>query len=280
MAEHISSIPSKRLLLFDGHAIAFHSWFASSPNRVVPGFFDLLEDAIERHDPTHIIVTFDPKPPTFRHKLYPEYKADRPPAPEGLIEDCERVFQLLKSLELSSCTVDGYEADDILGTLAARASLSGFSTVIITSDLDLLQLVASNIKVETFSQYWPTRFFDVEGATKRFYGLEPQNIPDYKALAGDKSDNLPGVPGIGQVSATAVLKEFDNLDDVYENLDKISALPFRGARRVSQLLAASREQAFLMRTLARIVCDVPIEINIDSAEVTDSILKNMGYIHD
>ena len=127
MTKHILSIPSKRLLLFDGHAIAFHSWFTSIPNRVVPGFFRLVEDAIERHDPTHVIVTFDPKPPTFRHKLYPEYKADRPPAPEGLIEDCERVSQVLKSLELPSCTVYGYEADDLLGTLSLRASLSGFS---------------------------------------------------------------------------------------------------------------------------------------------------------
>ena len=142
MTNGISTITEKKLLLFDGHALAFHSWFTSEPPRVVPGFFRMVSDAIEEHAPTHVIVTFDPPPPTFRHKLYPDYKANRPPVPEGLLEDCERVRERLESLDVVFCTVQGYEADDVLGTLSTRASVSGFHTMIVTSDLDLLQLVS------------------------------------------------------------------------------------------------------------------------------------------
>jgi DNA polymerase-1 len=270
MTNGVSTNAEKKLLLFDGHALAFHSWFTSYPNEVMHGFFGMVGRAIERHDPTHLIVTFDPPPPTFRHKLYPDYKANRPPVPEGLLEDCERVRERLEFLDVVFCTVEGYEADDVLGTLSSRASVSGFQTMILTSDLDLLQLVSPITEVEFFSQYWAKRSFDVEAAKRRFGGLAPENIPDYKALVGDTSDNLPGVPGIGVVAATAVLGEYGNLDKVYEDLDAISELPIRGARRVSRLLAEHREQAFLMRTLTTIVCDVPVDVDIDGALIEES----------
>jgi DNA polymerase-1 len=270
VTNRFSTNAEKKLLLFDGHALAFHSWFTSYPNEVMPGFFRMVGRAIERHDPTHLIVTFDPPPPTFRHKLYPEYKANRPPVPEGLLEDCERVRERLESLDVVFCTVPGYEADDLLGTLSTRASMAGFQTMILTSDLDLLQLVSPITEVELFSQYWLKRYFDVEAAKRRFGGLSPENIPDYKALVGDTSDNLPGVPGIGAVAATAVLGEYGNLDKVYEDLEAISKLPIRGASRVSRLLAEHREQAFLMRTLTTIVCDVPVDLDLDGAMIKES----------
>ncbi len=273
MTNRLSINAEKKLLLFDGHALAFHSWFTSYPNEVMPGFFRMLGSAVERHDPTHLIVTFDPPPPTFRHKMYSDYKANRPPVPEGLLEDCERVRERLEELDVVFCTVEGYEADDVLGTLSSRASMSGFHTMILTSDLDLLQLVTPITEAEVFSQYWPKRSFDVEAAKRRFGGLAPENIPDYKALAGDTSDNLPGVPGIGAVAATAVLGEYGNLDKVYENLEAIPKLPIRGARRVGRLLAEHREQAFLMRILTTIVCDVPVDIDIDGALIEESGLE-------
>ena len=270
MTNGLSTNPEKKLLLFDGHALAFHSWFTSYPNEVMHGFFGMVGRAIERHAPTHLIVTFDPPPPTFRHKLYSKYKANRPPVPEGLLEDCERVRERLESLDVVFCTVEGYEADDVLGTLASRASVSGFQTMILTSDLDLLQLVSPITEVEVFSQYWVKRSFDVEAAKRRFGGLAPENIPDYKALVGDTSDNLPGVPGIGAVAATAALGEYGNLDKMYEDLEAISKLPIRSARRVSRLLAEHREQAFLMRTLTTIVCDVPVDVDINGALIKES----------
>ena len=230
MTNGVSTNAEKKLLLFDGHALAFHSWFTSYPNEVMAGFFRVVNGAIQRHEPTHLIVTFDPPPPTFRHGLYPDYKANRPPAPEGLLEDCDRVRDRLESMDVAFCTVEGYEADDVLGTLSTRAAASGFKTVIMTSDLDPLQLVNPVTEVEVFSQYWETRFFDVETTEWRYGGLAPENIPDYKALVGDRLDNLPGVHGIiGDVSATGVLEKYGSLEDVYADLDGVSQLPTRGA---------------------------------------------------
>lgn len=270
MTNGISRKIRKHLLLFDGHALAFHSWFTSEPARVLPGFFSMVSDAIDKYDPTHLVVTFDPPPPTFRHGLYPEYKANRPPVPEGLLEDCELVRQRLESLGIVFCTKEGYEADDLLGTLSNRASASGFDTIIVTSDLDILQLVNPATEVEVFSQYWPTRHFDIESTVRRFDGLSPQTIPDYKALVGDISDNLPGVPGIGNVSATAVLQAYGSIDNLYEDLTVISDLPIRGAKRVSRLLAEHQDQAFLMRTLTTIVCDVPVDLDLEEAMIGES----------
>ena len=266
----------KKLLLFDGHALAFHSLFTSYPNEVVPGFFAMLEDSIEKHSPSHIIVTFDPPPPTFRHRLYPDYKANRPPVPEDLLEGCERVRDRLDQLGVVFCTVEGYEADDVIGTLCCKASMSEFQTTIVTCDLDLLQLVTPVTTVEVFSQYWPTRLFDVPATKRRFCGIEPKNIPDYKALVGDRSDNLPGVPGIGEASASAVLGEYPDLVNVYKDLVSISALPFRGAKRVGRLLAEHRERAFLMRFLTTIVCDVPVDVDVDTSAIKETGLRSNG----
>ena len=275
MTNVIMSKPEKRLLLIDGHAVAFHSWFSSYPNRVVPGFFKMLRASMKRHLPTHLIVTFDPPPPTFRHKLYPEYKANRPPAPLGLLEDCERLRERLEDLGVVSSTIDGYEADDVLGTLASKAAVSGFTTTILTSDYDLLQVVSPTIEVALLRQYWNKMTFDVTAVREKFSGLAPENIPDYKALVGDKSDNLPGVPGIGAVSTTVMLAHYGNLDDLYENLGSISNMSLRGAKRVIRLLKEHQEQAFLMRTLATIVCDVPVDIPIDKALVKKSNVHAM-----
>lgn len=264
-----------KLLIFDGHALAFHSWFTSEPTRALPGFFRMVNYAVERHGPTHVIVTFDPPPPTFRHKLFEDYKAHRPPVPVGLLEDCERVCKRVDEMGVIYCSAKGYEADDVIGTLATKADKYKFSTVIVTSDLDLLQLVTSNTEVEVFSQYRDRRHFDEESARRRFDGLSPKNIPDYKALVGDPSDNLPGVPGIGAVSAEAILGRYSSLDKVYENLDAISQMPIRGAKRLSQILKENREQAFLMRTLTTVVIDVPIEIDIGAATIEKTGLQTV-----
>ena len=272
MTNGLSTNAEKKLLLFDSHALAFSQLVHQLPNEVMAGFFRMVNGAIQRHEPAHLIVTFDPPPPTFRHGLYPDYKANRPPAPEGLLEDCDRVRDRLGSMDVA---LEDYEADDVLGTLSTRAAASGFKTVIMTSDLDLLQLVNPVTEVEVFSQYWETRFFDVETTEWRYGGLAPENIPDYKALVGDRSDNLPGVPGIGDVSATAVLEKYGSLEDVYADLDGVSQLPTRGARRVSKLLAQHRDQAFLMRTLTTIVREVPVDMDINGATIEGSGLDTV-----
>ena len=256
---------NEHLLLVDGHALAFYCWYSTYPNSIVSGFIRELTSAINRYKPTHLIVCFDPPPPTFRHELYSEYKANRPPLPDGFLDECQRLYDALNSLSVQSYQVSGYEADDLLGTASELALNKGFRITIMTSDLDLLQLIKSEVNVEVFSPYWPTRVFDSTSAAARFGGVSPCKIPDYKALAGDRSDNLPGVRGIGDVSATYLLTNIGDLDSIYQNLDQVSLLSLRGAKRIAKLLENNQATAFQMRTLATIVIDVPVIIDLEAA---------------
>jgi len=258
---------SEHLMIFDGHAVAFYSWFTSEPNRVQPGFFSLFERAINKYNPDHVVVAFDPPPPTFRHLIYPAYKAQRPPVPAALLEGCETVRRELDSQGIRYITVPGYEADDVIGTLSKQAENSGMQTTIVTSDLDLLQLVSPSVQVEVFSQYWPTRFFDVARTIQHFNGIGPIRIPDYKALVGDSSDNLPGVRGIGETSAYPLLKKYGDLEGIYADLESVVDLPIRGAKRVQNLLRENQEEAFTMKTLTTIVCDGAIEKSCQLVEI-------------
>lgn len=258
----------ERLILVDGHAVAFDSWFSSGEEDVIPGFIRTLIGLVKKHDSSGMIITFDPAPPTFRHDLYPEYKANRPVPPADFLEECEDLYELLESKEISVCKVPGFEADDLLGTLSTRAMEAGMKTSIYTCDLDILQLLDENTTVEVFSQYWPLRTFDVASATRRFNGIRPINIPDLKALMGDRSDNLPGVPGIGEKSATTLLSETIDIETLYQDLEIVTQLGMRGAKRITTLLSEHKEDAFLMKRLATIIRDVPTGIELPDRCVT------------
>ena len=264
-------ISNKNLLLIDGHAAAYHCWFTSYPNEVLEGFMELLEDLSIKYQADKLVVAFDPLPPLFRHLLYPSYKAGRPPAPEEFIYEYEELRVHLAGEGFTSVEVDGYEADDVLGTLSTRATKSGFKTTIATCDLDLLQLVNEQVSVELFSQYWPTRIFDVEKTRSRFKGLCPSQVPDYKALAGDRLDNLPGVPGIGDVTATALLHEKESVEGIYKDIDSLKSIPLRGIDRIVGIISRNKEQAYLMKKLTTIICDVEITIDLDKC--TNPLLR-------
>jgi len=258
---HSSSSRRRQLLIIDGHAVAFYCWFSNYSDSIIPGVLKKIQQAIEEHCPSHIVVAFDPKPPTFRHNLYPEYKSNRPPVPMKFLDECKHLFKVFESIGIPFYELPGYEADDVIGTCVTDFSQIGFHSVILTCDLDLLQLVNHSIQVEVFSQYWPTRMFDQNATRLRFGGIEPINIPDFKALVGDRSDNLPGIVGIGSKSATALLLERGDLDGIYEDLDSVLDLNIRGAKRIHRLLEANRQNAYLMRDLATIVTDAPLSVN-------------------
>ena len=247
-------------LFIDGHAVAFHSWFTSYPNSVIPGFMAMLNKVIDKHRPSGLVVAFDPPPPTFRHELYPRYKANRPEPPDEFLDECYDLEQQLRSSGVPVSKLEGFEADDVLGTLSREASSRGIRSLIYTCDLDLLQVIDENTFVEVFSQYWPTRMFNTESATARF-GLRPVNIPDLKGLMGDRSDNLPGVPGIGEKSAVGLLSEAGDIETLYQDLDLVLGLPIRGIKRIHRLLSEHEDEAFLMKRLATIVRDAPIDID-------------------
>ena len=245
-------------VLVDGHAVAFTAWYESAETNINPGFMSMLNSFTVPYENPLVIVAFDPPPPTFRHSLYPRYKANRPRPDEHFLHQCAEMEDTLQNNGILVIKESGFEADDVLGSLVVSLIPQVRHIEICTCDLDLLQLVDTNVSAKIFSQYWATRIFDVDAVIRRFDGLRPNQIPDLKALMGDHSDNLPGIPGIGPKAATRLLSAYPSIEDIYWNIDTISELPIRGSKRVQQLLINYEQDAYLMKTLTTIVRTIPI----------------------
>jgi DNA polymerase I len=268
-------------ILVDGHSLAFRSYFAFAkgrdgglrtksgiPTSVCFGFLKSLLEVIATWQPSHLAVAFDLGLPTFRHEADDTYKADRPGTPEDFVPDLKNLHELLDALNLKILTASGYEADDVLGTLAKKASAAGYPVKILTGDRDLFQLVdpEKEIKVlylnkealQRSSTSGPTEFGLDE--VKQKLGILPSQIIDYKALCGDTSDNIPGVKGIGEKTAVQLLSDYGTLDDIYNSLDTI-----KGA--VQKKLEAGKEDAQKSRYLATIVQDVPLSVNLEDCKL-------------
>ena len=250
--EAASSTPSDKplLLLMDGHAMVFRAWFAlrqAQPLTIratgedVRGaysftttFFKTLTD----HRPTHVAIAFDPPGRTFRDELYPEYKATRPPIPPELTRNVERVKQVMNAFCVPVLESPGYEADDVLGTVAAWSTEHGVDTLIATGDTDTLQLVSPYVRVLLTTGFGDTRVYDEDAVRERYGGLEPAQQRDVKALTGDTSDNVPGVPGIGQKTAVKLISEFGSAESLVERVDEVTPPRIQGLVRehVEQLL--------------------------------------------
>ena len=284
----------KTLLLLDGFAMIFRVFYSRQPmvsssgitTTVVQGFLSILFKLIKEVNPSHIILALDSKGPTFRHELYPEYKAGREPAPPELTEQIPTLEKVIEAFNIPTYFVEKYEADDIIGTISLNAYSEGFNTVIVSGDKDLFQLINDKTSIWYSS---PNRFSsdrlvdqDTYLNEKGFEGIKPNNVPDLKGLAVDSSDNIKGIPGIGQKVANALLNKYENLEKIYENLEKIPELSIRGAVRVQGLLEDNKNKAFSSREIATIKKDAPIDLdlnqsefwNFNNNEVVD-ILKNL-----
>lgn len=262
------SADKKRLFLIDGAALAYRTYFAFARNplvnsrgeqvSVIFGFSRILLNLLDQEKPDLFAVVFDSPEPTFRHEIYTEYKAQRQRMPDDMAEQLPRLEQLMGALDLPFIRKPGYEADDIMGTLARAAAASGYQTVLVTGDKDLMQLVDDHTLI-----YYPHRagesieWLDADGVTRKM-GVPPSQIIDYLALCGDASDNIPGVPGIGPVGALALLKRFGSLEALLEQVDAIESKKQRTA------LQENADLARLSRTLATIHRDVPLEIGIET----------------
>ncbi|MCX8126057.1 MAG: hypothetical protein N3E40_02775, partial [Dehalococcoidia bacterium] len=214
------------LLLFDGNAIVHRAFHAIQPLTVsrtgevvnaVYGFTATLLKVVGEISPTYWGIAFDRPAPTFRHQIFESYKEQRPPVPEDLRGQIERVRQVAAAFGIPQFEVDGFEADDVLATIATQASKLGIETIIVTGDADMLQLVSPNVKVlypkRTFSE--PV-MFDEAGVREK-YGLSPSQLADFKALVGDISDNIPNIRGIGEKTAAALLRQFGSIEAIYQN---------------------------------------------------------------
>jgi DNA polymerase-1 len=259
---------AERLALIDGNALVHRAFHAIPPLttpkgelvNAVYGVATMLLKVLQEMHPTYAAAAFDTPVPTFRHVEFEAYKAQRGPAPEGLHEQFGRVRELLEALGIPSYRVDGYEADDLLGTLARQAREQGVEVVIVTGDTDALQLVAPGITVLTSRKgFTDTVLYDERGVRER-YGVEPAQLVDLKALKGDASDNIPGVPGVGEKTASKLVSEFGSLDGIYAGLD---GLPEKQRR----LLAEYKEQAYFSRRLSQIVTDVPVKLEMEKCRL-------------
>lgn len=259
-----------RLMLIDGHALihrAFHAVpvLTTSKGELVNAVFGVANILLKEMDeltPSHIIMAMDRPAPTFRHQQYAEYKATRAPTPTPLITQFARVRELAAALHIPIYELDGFEADDVLGTLARQAEAENLPVVIVTGDLDALQLVSDLVQVRTPGRaIGDSTLYDAD-AVRRRYGLEPVQLPDWKALVGDTSDNIPGVSGIGKTTASDLLARFQTLEGILAHIDEVPA-------RRRDALTAGREQALQSRHLATIVRDVPITLSLEEAAVVD-----------
>ena len=258
-----------KLVLIDGHALAYRAFHAlpadmktsqGEPTNAVYGFTSMLLNVLRNENPTHIAVTFD-KGHTFRHEMYDEYKAHRAKMPDEMRVQMERVRQVVEALGIPIFEQEGYEADDLLGTLARQAGEQDVDVLIVTGDTDLLQLVDEHTRVLTSRwRFSDTVVYDQDGVQQRYDGLAPHQLADLRGLIGDTSDNIPGVRGVGKKTATRLLQQYGSLEGVYAHLDEV-------AKRFRTRLEAERDQAFLSRQLAVIVRDVPITLDLDACRV-------------
>jgi len=255
------------LLLIDGHALVFRSWFAiqqpltvrSTGEEVkgVFGFTNTFLRALRDWNPTHCAIAFDHPAPTFRHLRYDQYKAQREAAPPAFPQQIAYTRRLMEAFGVPIYEVAGYEADDVLGTLARQAEALGLEVVILTGDTDILQLVTSKVRVDLHYRIQDSKVYDEAATRERLGGLPPSKQPELKALYGDASDNIPGVPGIGDKTAIKLIKEHGSLEGLYHDIDLLTP-------RLRNQLQELREQVFLSQELAKIVVDMPITLDMEA----------------
>ncbi|MER3401572.1 MAG: DNA polymerase I, partial [Thermoflexus sp.] len=258
------------VVLIDGHSLAYRAYYAllrqglqtrrGEPTHAVYGFTSMLLRVWREHQPTYMAVAFDVGR-TFRHEVFAEYKATRAERPSDFDAQLARIRQIIAAFAIPVLTAEGFEADDVIGTAATQALARGMEVLIVTGDTDAFQLIRPGLHVLTSRRHFDdVVIYDVEAIRER-YGLEPSQLVDLKALTGDPSDNIPGVRGIGERTATELLKRYGSLENLYTHLDEVQP------ERVRRLLEAGREQAFLSKRLAQIRTDVPLTIDWEACRV-------------
>ncbi|MEQ9722535.1 DNA polymerase I [Yersinia alsatica] len=267
----MAQIAENPLILVDGSSYLYRAYHAfppltngsGEPTGAMYGVLNMLRSLLLQYRPSHVAVVFDAKGKTFRDELFAEYKSHRPPMPDDLRAQIEPLHQMVKAMGLPLLVVSGVEADDVIGTLAQEAEKAGHAVLISTGDKDMAQLVTPNITlINTMNNaiLGPQEVCDK-------YGVPPELIIDFLALMGDSSDNIPGVPGVGEKTAQALLQGLGGLDALFSNLDKISTLTFRGAKTMSAKLEQNKDVAYLSYKLATIKTDVELDITCDELKV-------------
>ena len=261
------SAAEKPIILVDGSSYLYRAFHAlpplvtssGQPTGAVRGVAAMLRKLIKDYDPQYMAVIFDAKGKTFRDEMFEEYKSQRPPMPDDLREQVTPLHDLIRAMGLPLIIEDGVEADDVIGTYARIFGSQGKPVLISTGDKDMAQLVTEQV---TLINTMNDALYDIDGVKKKF-GVGPELIIDFLALMGDKVDNIPGVPGVGEKTALGLLQGLGSLETIYDNLDKVADLSFRGAKTLGKKLEDNKEMAFLSYQLATIKldCDVSDDLN-------------------
>ena len=278
----LSAPSNKKLFLIDAYALIFRAYYAFIKNprinskgintSAVFGFTNAVLEIIRVEKPTHIAVVFDPPGGSFRTEIYPEYKANRDETPEDIKLSVPLIRKVLEGLQISIRMEMGYEADDLIGYLAKKAEKEGYDVYMMTPDKDFGQLVSDRIKMYKPGRGRnPAEILGPEEICEKFGLIRTDQVIDYLGLMGDASDNIPGVPGVGAKTAAKLLCEFDSIDGLYENTDKLKG-------KMKENVEANHEQALLSRKLATIALDIPAEVNIESMEKREFDLGLLGTI--
>jgi DNA polymerase I len=256
------------IYLIDGSSYIYRAYHAMGglsnskgfPTGAVLGFTNMIVKTMKDKAPQRIAVVFDARGPTFRHEMYAEYKANRPAMPEDLRLQVPKIHEIVEAYRLPSLSVQGFEADDIIATLTRQAKDKGWQVVIVSADKDLMQLVREGV-----TMWDPQRdmVYDSEGVKKKF-GVSPDQILDFMALTGDSSDNVPGVPGIGQKTAASLIQQLDTLEGIFSHLDEVSQ------KKVRENLTENKDKAFLSRELVALNDDVPLDLGLENLTIAES----------
>jgi len=258
--------------LIDGNSLSFRAFYAlpllsnkaGIHTNAILGFAKLLEKIIREEQPTHFLVAFDAGKTTFRHSKYSEYKGGRQKTPPELSEQFPYIRQLLDAYHIKHYELENYEADDIIGTLSKEADQNDFETIIVTGDRDLTQLATQNVTIYyTKKGVTDVDHYTPEFIAEKYNGLKPIQIIDMKGLMGDSSDNIPGVAGVGEKTAIKLLNQFDSVEGVYENIDKVSG------KKLKEKLELSHEDALMSKELATINRHSPIEVTLSDTKLSD-----------
>ena len=267
------------LLLMDGHAIAHRAWHAireplnvratGEDVRAVFGFLNIFLKTLSDSSPTHVAVAFDVPAPTFRHERFAEYKAHRPPTPPELRPQFDVIKEVMTAFGVPIYEQAGIEADDVLGTLCKQAEEQDIDTVVLTGDTDTLQLVSSRVSVLLSHAVGNRTLYDADAVRERYGGLGPESVAEIKALEGDSSDNIPGVPGIGRKTAIKLLTEYGSIPGIYEHIAEVKP------PRAKKNLAEYRDTAFEAKFLTTIKCDADISLEMDRCVFGDFARKDV-----
>lgn len=277
------SVPENPFILVDGSSYLFRAFHApphltnsnGEPTGAVYGVVNMLRSLLKRYKPSHMAVVFDAKGKTFRSDIYDDYKANRPPMPDDLRSQIEPLHAIVKAMGLPLLCIEGVEADDVIGTLARQAGDEGRFTLISTGDKDMAQLVNDHVMlINTMTD----TLMDPDGVEKKF-GVKPNQIIDYLALMGDSSDNIPGLPKVGEKTAQALLQGIPSIDALYDDVNAVTALSFRGAKSMPGKLEEHKDQLLMSRELATIKLDVPMPLKPDELTINSADNETLADLY-